>query len=1074
MPEPPFKRPPGWRFVNRGTNLRDVPDALDPNQYAALKNIRSTAGNALRCRPGYEALFNNGNNNAGTRITDIAGYATLGTDANPRFLARDSNGSVWLDTGVNVGNLNGNAGFGASMLPFRPAESPQSWVYIGALGDYRKISAPDANNNVVNYKVGIAEPQNAVDAAPQVFGYSLFANNSWTANGTAGSVSAANRSVDVTDFVVADPLIATRFYAQVGNNANASYAIGELVNFANNNANFNVIIQDVLPPISGNLVIQSIRYDSGNNGLCTITPSQSAGTQVGLGSDALAELRHGSLVRLGGSETVLVREVIPGPGGAVCFRASTAGTFAANNTIAGLPAVVVDQAGIAAAMSVVATYSQSNITTGIGLLTQALPAGTFGALFALGNNTTSIQPEDYIHFSVAFSDPSQLNGLMVFFNLDGNANNYAGDLLYYSVRPGDLVFVPGSNTTQLSVIAGAAQNLIVESLPTPENLSPPFQTVAGNNQFAEVIFPVSALQRTGDDHTRTLINCTGIRMQVSANANFTMRWSSAFTKFGGGMPDVGNNGEFYRYMAVPLDSLTGTRGNPTPMTFYGVNPRRQTVLLNTANLNSSFGGNFDSLEIYRYGGAVTSYRFIGVTRAGNNFVDNVSDAGAIGGGPMAIDNTEPWPSIDYPWTVTSNNGVIRAFGNILDIAANNGFTAAVTRWLPGTLFQVGNNNAYTLRMRPVASGNNYIFTFEECIGSGNQSSVFVLEPNVARQTLPYLWGPDAQGYFFGCGDPLRPGTVSYSKGYAPDAVPTSHNVDLCPPSEPMLGGRIIRGISIAASSARWWALYFQPGGTPLYSQVEIPVGKRLAAPFGMDSDGEAVYFWSGEGICMTTGGEAKSLTDKDLYNLFPHGGTSGITVVRSVNDNGNLRSVIFYAPDYSRAAEFRLAVRDGILYADYPDCNNVPRTLVCELEHVAWSQDIYHDPVTVHYGVQQPKGPLTAVGNSYANIIMGDANGYVWRMKDLHNDNNSTIPWVVATFQWTGGDLRSNELYGDAYIDMYARNNVTVVPMSQEASLANNTVVPANNNRQFTVVNLAGGVLSQFFGLWIQGEDNFS
>jgi len=1073
MPEPPFKRPPGWRFVNRGTNLRDVPDALDPNQYAALKNMRSTGSSALRVRPGYEPIFNDGNNNNGTRITDIAGYATLGTDTFPRLLARDSNGSIWLDTGVNVGNLNGNAGFGASMLPFRPAESPQSWMYIGALGDYRKISAPDANNNVINYKVGIAEPQNAVDAAPQVFGFSLFANNSWTNNGTAGGVSAANRSSDTTDFVVADPLIATRWYCQVGNNANASYAIGELVQMGNNN--LNVIIQDVLPPISGNLLIQSIRYDAGNNGLCTITPTQSAGTQTGLGSDALSQLRHGSLVRLGGNETVLVREVIIGPGGALCFRASTAGTFVANNTIAGLPAIVVDQSGIAAGMSVVATYSQSNFTAGLAQLTQALPAGTFGALFASGNNNIAMQPEDYIHFSLAFSDPTQLNSLMVFFNLDGNANNYGGDLLYYSVRPGDLVAVPSSNTNQLAVIAGAAQNLIIDDLPTPEDLAAPFQSVAGNNQFAEVMFPVSALTRIGNDRTRTLTNCTGIRIQVSANNNVSMRWSSAFTRFGGGMPDVGNNGEFYRYMAVPLDSVTGTRGNPTPMCYYGVNPRRQTVLLNTANLNSSFGGNYDTWEIYRYGGSITSYRFIGTTPVGNNFVDNVSDGGAIGGGPLTIDNTEPWPSIDYPWKVTSGNGTIRAFGNVLDIAANNGFTASVARWLPGTLFQVGNNNAYTLRLRPVASGNNYIFTFEECIGSGNQTSVFVLEPNVARQTLPYLWGPDAQGFFFGCGDPLRPGTLSYSKGYTPDAVPTSHNTDLCPPSEPLLGGRTIRGISLAASSFRWWAMYFQPGGTPLFSPVEVPVGKRLVSPFGMDSDGLAIYFWSGDGIYMTDGGPAKSLTDKDLYNLFPHGGTSGITVVREVNDNGTLRQVAFYAPDYAHSAQFRIAVRDGILYADYPDCNGVPRTLICELEHVAWGTDIYHDPVTVHYGIQQPKGALTSSNNnSYPNVVMGDNNGRVWRMKDLHNDNNNTIPWVVATFQWTGGDLRTNELYGDAYIDMYARNNVVVVPMSQSASVANNTVVAANNNRQFQVVNLGGGVLSSFFGLWIEGDDNFS
>ena len=103
---------------------------------------------------------------------------------------------------------------------------------------------------------------------------------------------------------------------------------------------------------------------------------------------------------------------------------------------------------------------------------------------------------------------------------------------------------------------------------------------------------------------------------------------------------------------------------------YGVSPRRQAVTVNTGNLNASYDPQIDTWEVLRLGGSVTSTRFLGSTPVGADFQDVYFDDAAAAGPPMEIDNTEPWPSIDVPFSLVNGNaGTIVAFGNILYISA---------------------------------------------------------------------------------------------------------------------------------------------------------------------------------------------------------------------------------------------------------------------------------------------------------------------------------------------------------------------------------------------------------------------
>lgn len=1068
---PDYTRPKeGFRFVLGGTNTKDTPDAIPPTKYSALQNVRSTASKQIRTRPGYVQVFRASNN---TYVTDIRAYTGLMTDNLPRLLAHSADGTIWLDTSVQVGNLAGNGTFGASLLPFRPKESPQPWMYIGSFGDYQKFSAPDANNNVTQYKVGIAEPQQSLNAGPQPMLFKDFSNIGWNATGNASNLNSATRSSDTTGAVIPDPAVSTRQYVQFGNNANASYQMGEIVSF-NNSAN--AVVMEVIPAVQGNLTIQAIRYASGNNGACVIVPSQMPMGALGNANpaiDILSSLQRGSLLRLGGNETVLVRDVIPGPNSLFAFETSTNNTWAANNSIAGLPSLAIDSANaVPSAVPIGANYITANFTAGLGMVTQNFSVPNPFVAPYTGSNNTFPQQDDYIHFSLNVSDPTQLIQILVMFNLD--AQNFTDNVLYYAVRPSDFAAVlsGNDNNTVLSEILQAAENEIIGSL-APAGQGVPVQTSVGASQWLEVMLPVSSLTRLGNDQTRTLANCNAVRLQVNCQNNISVGWSS-FWVGGGSGPDTGNNGAPYQYQAVPLSSVTGIRGNPTAVMYYGVEAVRQPILVKTSLL-TAYDPQFDTWEVSRYGGSITSYRFLGTVPTGTDFIDTYFDDTAEAGAPVDNDNTEPWPAIDVPWKVTSSQATITAYGNQLVVSAYSAWPATIPNWLPGTVFQIGGQNAFTLRFRPSRlSSTSYLFIFEECIGSGVQSQVYVLEPDVAAQPLPYLWGPNEYGDVFGVGSFFRPGTVQWCKQYGPDAAPPYNTLELCAPSEPLLAGESIGvGVELVASSYRWWQLYFRPGqnGSSSYYQVEAKVGKRLASPLGKCVEGGKFYFWSTDGICVTDGGEAQSLTDADLYNLFPHGGTQGVNVIR----NG----VTFYAPNYALASLFRLAIREGLLYATYLDMNGVPQNLICNLADGAWSIDRYRDLMTTVYAIEQPRGTITSVPESlYPAVILGDQFGKVWKLQDFTNDggnnNGAPIQGVGITFEYDGGDLRSNQQWGDLFVDGYFPNGASATPMSQSVPVGNATVIPASGNRQFVPVSLGGEELLNFVGLEMVWTDDFS
>jgi hypothetical protein len=516
---------------------------------------------------------------------------------------------------------------------------------------------------------------------------------------------------------------------------------------------------------------------------------------------------------------------------------------------------------------------------------------------------------------------------------------------------------------------------------------------------------------------------------------------------------------------------------------YGVSPRRQSVTLTVPS--AAYDTQIDTWDYYATGGTITGYGYVGSVSVGAtsftfNLFDTAIAAAIANGNSLQIDNYEPWPSIDVPWTVSA--ATITVVGSYLTVTGPTVWPATIAKWLPGTLITLSGFQTFTLRARPVQlTLNSYLFQLEECVGSESPTTVTVTEPDVANQALPYVWGPDAYGVCFANGDPNRPGTQYFTKAYFPDAAPQQNTLELISPDRPLIGGVVMAGVSICASSAKWWALYpnqsgsiitegsaqIAASGTGGYTPVEWPVGRTPVSPW-MATDGTAIFFWARDGICKTSGSGYQSLTDEDFYGLFPREGVPGKNVVRW--------NATYYAPDYSRVATFRLAIYNGFLYADYQDSTGTQRTLVCDLHSNSWCQDIYGAQITCRYGIDQQAAALIGNPALYTPLMMGDAGGNVYSETDLHNDNLAPITASIQTFEFDGGDQRAFDQWGDLYLDSLPASGITATPLNLGAAIAGVPVtsIPAASSRTFTPVSCGGSTIQNTLGIGVSWTDDFT
>lgn len=1081
MPPRDFTRPrDGFRFRFGGMKVNARPDALSIGKYPVAVNIREYEDGTIRTRPGVSQLFSIG-------ITDhaqaIRAYAALNTDTLPRFLVYTT-AAVYLDTGTLAGNLSGASIAGASMIPFRPNASPNPFMYVANGVDYQKFSAPVANV-VTQKKVGIAEPPTAPDAALSTILQSNLLGTTYTQGGTAGAPGASTRFSDTVGAAVfKDPASGSGttsnygvFSLQVSSGASyqryAQLQIGAS----------SYVVLDVFPVLpTAFLTLNGIFYFSGSTGHCVLVVSTLHGSSSNESiNDPLfiASLRRGAILKIG-TESIFVLSVTPGPDNTYAIETSTVNTHTTTDTVTLIPAISVTQMqqggpftpATGNAIGDQHAAQSYQVTTGIGTETSAAIMTVPFVGGPVVSTASPFQPDDYISFGFKIIDaPQNLVEMKLLFDVDDGT--FTKNFYYYTVRASDLAAAIANAATQLAIAQTFAQRAIIdeENAIASGNQGVTFsgaQGPTGVNTWIQILFPISELTRVGTDQTKSLLNLTKFQVLWNVSGTINVVQDNSFFVWGGFDPDVGDVGAPYLYRVRPRDSTTGVVGNPSPASRYGVNARRQNVLVTLPS--AAYDPQIDTWDVFRYGGSVTTWRFIGSTPSTNStFTDNFSDDAALAGDELDFDNFEPWPSIDVPFSHTATS--VTGFTALVSVSpAGN-----VLRFLPGTLVQLGSINVYTLQTRPILqSVGVYLFQFVENAGTQTNVRAVIQEPILARQPLPFMWGPDANGNIFACGDPLRPGTLYFSKPYAPDSAPDSFNQEISQPTEPLLGGETIDGVSYVGSSEEWWRLYFQPDNpAQRFSAVKEPIPRGLGAPFGHCTDGKNLYFWSKDGIYRNE----QSLTDEDLYPLFPHEGVQG-------NDY-TYNGVLIKAPAYKFAVQFRLAYHQGYLYATYADSSNIFHCLTADLRggKVAWIYDSYAIAAggpTVIYHVEQPEesnasiNPLLVlgIGSAGPSIIVA-------QQTDFNNDITAPILCDLATAEWDGGDIRAPKQWGDVFVDLVPASSAVGTPvfiaqMSLGLTIGPSTNVPVGSNRVRTPIGVGGILVSDFMGLFFTWQDDFT
>jgi hypothetical protein len=472
------------------------------------------------------------------------------------------------------------------------------------------------------------------------------------------------------------------------------------------------------------------------------------------------------------------------------------------------------------------------------------------------------------------------------------------------------------------------------------------------------------------------------------------------------LPDTIIVDAIYRY--VYRSSATGAVSNPSPASTAVNLPVSSTTITPVPSSDPQV----DKIDWYRQDAGLLNFTYVGTSpNSATSFNDTLLDTDVAANPLLEFDNFEPFPSIDLP-----RKGVVNVLSGVATWVSGDVFNL---RWLPGTVVVVG-TVAYTFDKRPTSTTT---FTALGLV-DGTNLPYEIAQPILAAQPMPAMWGPtDNIAFMFGCGDPLRPGTLYWTKGNNPDSAPDTNQQEVTSPSEPLINGCIIGGIGLVFSDERAWLIYpnfFNALATvtgtagSTWSLVESIATRGLFVRKGLCTDGGGTaFFRAKDGIYISPGGTGcKSITDNDLYNLFPHEGFQPSPIT--------LGGYTIYPPDDSLPDAQKLSSANGYVYYDYIGSDGNYHTLVFDIAAMAWVVDVYSDPASAH---ALEDGP--AVNGTLTGCVSGN-------IRPLVNGGQEPATSVLLTQCVNFGDARSNNRIGDVFLrgTVGAGDLVNVFPYS--------------------------------------------
>jgi hypothetical protein len=753
--------------------------------------------------------------------------------------------------------------------------------------------------------------------------------------------------------------------------------------------------------------------------------------------------------------------VLPaGPDNSYSFRCYAANTHTAGQTVTGKRVFRAYCTNThAAAATLTSNALRSSVAVGVGTI--SLPSAL--DLSLIGSRATT--QDDIMHVSIRCDKPNSVveGRILLDYNLATttslpalDANAFLQNYFLFSFRPNDLTpAVAGSTSTILAQQVALQRQQIEDSyrvwarqssrtvenfdgsMPTPpqmedfSNFTPVVDTTqadTGESQWTEFQFKISDLVRVGTDSSRDLKDIAAIRIELTTSATVVLDVDSWWVGGGYG-PDnsqAGNLPYFYCYRG--RSSLTGATGNPSPPTRNGITAERGQVSLTLTQHSDS---QVDKLDIFRFGGTLNEWKLLATiaNSATPTFTDSVLDDTLVDAAPLDFDNFAAFPQLDVP-----RSGTCDVVGTTITRLSGDTFN---TSWARGSVIVI-DGQPHTLYSNPSSSSKAEI---EDNGGTLSGVSFYLPGATLLSQPLPAVWGPYGEGSdgirIFGCGSQTQPGTVFWTKGNNPDSCPEANFLEITSSSEPLQAGCIYDGRLFVFSTERQFSI--TPAGDSFVAQP-IAHALGLASRWGV-CVGEHIYFIGKDGIYESDGGQSVSITDEDLYPLFPHDGQDGVTI-NSVP-----------APDYAAPEKMSLSHHNGMIYFDYQAKGiGGQRTLVYDTRIKSWSADVYVTGVRVHYGDE-------GVSNS---LLVGNTMGSLAQMLDsATTDEGTTITVNLKTGVQDLGDNRVQKFFGDLAVDTVDSGGPTTLTVT--SSLDDDAIVDGPTNitigavRAQKIVELASG-----------------
>ena len=1068
------------RFLCMGLGLNTPIDQMPPGKFPFLQNVRSTTMGEITSRPGVTDL--------GIVVAGQTPVHSIRNLANPR----NATSAHIIGTGTHVASFSynsivadidsGYSGDPLALVPYRPVASPDPWMYIADKSRMRKVQQGGPVHTI-----GLPAPANAptdILGTPKYKVISDFDNTGpWANTGNAGAPSLLSagpgyRTTGTISQILYDT--GTTGWCIVNLSSMVGVGVGERLDFNPSGGSDETVVVQEVHPVSLSTTIGSVIYDSGTTGLCSIVLTT-----------AVDQPEVNSLIRntsVAGNENARVQAVVLGPDGTTSLRVSTtfAAGWAAGNTVQILASLrTYTPQNHAGGETVRINGIRTAVTTGAnGFLTQTIALDL--SLFAAGFPATA---DDLMHISFRTDRPDLVTEVKVQLVVDPSINDFTRNFFTYTLRQGDLTpavqnlatliatrqtviqrtiidspiqildtlpsnfnalsfgdqvlalealgFSP-DDATQL-VVSGVAQATAEQQGGLPSstgefgsNTAVSAQLGLGEIQWTEVQFSLNQLLRVGTDLTRTLANVAAIQLvfSTSGNVNFDMDSWWIGGGFGPDTTDPAATPYLYRYRA--RHPLTNVSSNWSPAIRGGIDAFRQQVQVSPTQypLPSGFSGAATDfvLDIARFGGTNPSWHYCGTVAnvASPLFTDIYPDS-SIAGNPDSVNNDyQMWPVDGIPVSGTT--------GQVSGTTVNDSGVNFNLSWAPGTRILIS-EVAYTI-YRVISTS-----LLELVENATTQTGVTwrIDNPTLLQQNLPCLW--EFNDTFFGCGDPVNPGRLYYSKRASettqlsfvnPDGTSVDWGyLDVTAPAEPLMNGLPFNARNMLFSSDRLFEIL--PNSDPAFPWTyrEIPNGiglfSRWAFPlYGLK--GPFIPFLGRDGIFKTDGGSPESMTARDLFPLFPNEGNQG------VNING------VQAPNVvaSNAAFLRMELYDGYIYFSYRDITeSIRHTLVYSSTLDGW---FYDTPgVSLFYGDEGTLPSTNPAGGAH-NLLVGGADAGTGHFYQFNNtsDAGQAISCVVLTPSRDQGSPREQKLYGDIMVDLDAQSRtVTLAP-----TINNNTGTP--------------------------------